>query len=383
MAMIFRAALLSTLATGPAFPAARAQRADTLRLGIADAVAYYLRSSDENKLALLAVDAADAAVTTARATGLPQMRLTGSYQQGLKNARAEMVSNVFGQSYTYQSVLNTSQTVFQGFRIFSATRAAGRVSSAVRFDAGETRARLAVDVQRTYLNALYLAKIAELQERNLALSTARLEQVEQLAAAGRASRYDILRARVDRSNIEPLALQARSDREIALYDVKRMLDPGVVGAIVRATASDTAPEAIRGSVRAAELSLLAKRDGIRVARADFFPQLSVSFNQGYLALPTVNGLPNRLGETSLSFCPQPVAAGTRPCHNNGFFPDRGFNVQMSWPLFDGLRAKGNPEAAAAQAKIAEVVLHQQREQAALDLPRARAEFYPGLPALAA
>ena len=388
MAMIFRAALLSTLATGLAFPAARAQRADTLRLCIADAVAYYLRSSDENKLALLAVDAADAAVTTARATGLPQMRLTGSYQQVLKNARAEMVSNVFGQSYTYQSVLNTSQTVFQGFRIFSATRAAGRASSAARFDAGETRARLAVDVQRTYLNALYLAKIAELQERNLALSTARLEQVEQLAAAGRASRYDILRARVDRSNIEPLALQARSDREIALYDVKRMLDlpmdrpialstsldTGVVAAIVRATASDTAPEAIRGSVRAAELSLLARRDGIRVARADFFPQLSVSFNQGYLALPTVNGLPNRLGETSLSFCPQPVAAGTRPCHNNGFFPDRSFNVQMSWPLFDGLRAKGNLEAATAQAKIAEVVLHQQREQAALDLARARAEF---------
>src|SRR3972149_3354380 len=130
MAMISRAALLSTLATGLAFPAARAQRADTLRLGIADAVAYYLRGPDETNLARPAVVAADAAVTTARATGLPQMRLTGSYQQVLKNARAEMVSNVFGQSYTYQSVLNTSQTVFQGFRIFSATPAARRPARA-------------------------------------------------------------------------------------------------------------------------------------------------------------------------------------------------------------------------------------------------------------
>jgi outer membrane protein TolC len=364
----------------------QAQRVDTVRVGIVDAVAYVLRSSDESKIAMLNVDAADAAATTARATGLPQFRLAGSSQQVLKNARAELVGSVFGQSYTYQSTIVATQTLFQGFRIFSATRAAGRTSSAVRFDAGETRARLAVDIQRTYLNALYLAKIAELQARNLALSTARLEQVEQLAAAGRASRYDVLRARVTRANIEPLALQAQSDREIGLYDVKRLLDlpmdrplaltttldTSTVVAIVRAAAADTAADAIRGIVRSAELSLLARRDGIRVARADFFPQVSATFNFGFLALPTVNGFPDRFGSTSGLFCVPPST--TRVCQNNGFFPDRNFSVTVSWPLFDGLRAKGNLDLASTQARIAEVTLHQQREQAALDLARARAEF---------
>ena len=146
-------------ATCLALPAARAQRADTVRIGIADAVDYVLRSSDENKLALLAVDNANAAVTTARATGLPQLRLNSSYSQVLTNARAEIVGSVFGQSYTYNNTFALSQTLFQGGKIVAATRAADNTRQAVRFDAGETRARLAVDIQRSYLNALYLARL--------------------------------------------------------------------------------------------------------------------------------------------------------------------------------------------------------------------------------
>lgn len=63
-----------------------------------------------------------------------------------------------------------------------------RSFKASEFDAGETRARLAVDMQRSYLNATFFAWIAELQERNLALSTERLQQVEQLVAAPRHGR---------------------------------------------------------------------------------------------------------------------------------------------------------------------------------------------------
>jgi outer membrane protein TolC len=368
-----------------AFPA-QAQSTDTLRIGIADAVDYVLRSSDENKLALLGVNAADAAVTTATATGLPQIRFNGNYSQVLKNARAEIVGSVFGQAYTYQGTFNASQTLFQGGKIFSAARAATRVRSAARFDAGETRARLAVDIQRSYLNALYLAKIAELQERNLALSSARLQQVEQLFAAGRSSRYDVLRSRVDRANIEPLALQARNDRDVALLDVRRLLDlpverplvltttldTAIVRTIVNAAAADSAADGIRGSVRSAELTLQARNDGVRVARADFFPTVSTAFNLGYLALPTKNGLPDRLGSTSAAFCNPPVAG--RVCQNNGFFPDRNFTVTVTWFLFDGLRTKGNLDLAKAQARIAETALHQQREAANLETARARAEF---------
>ena len=65
------------------------------------------------------------------------------------------------------------------------------------------------------MQALFAARVLEIQTQNLALAGERLTQVQQLEAGGRAARYDVLRARVERANLEPLALQAASDRDIA------------------------------------------------------------------------------------------------------------------------------------------------------------------------
>jgi outer membrane protein TolC len=389
--LIFVAAISAALPLG-----ASAQRADTLRLSVEDAVARMLRSSDEARAAWQLVESADAQVMSASAAGLPQLRLTSSYQQVLKNARAEMVSQIFGQKFTYNTTLNTQQAVFQGGRIFSAAQAARSVRGAARMDHAETRARLAVDVQRAYLNASYLARIADLQAQNLALATNRVTQTEQLFAAGRAARFDVLRARVERANLEPLALQAASDRDVAMLEVRRLLDlpvdqpvllttalvPETVRALADRSVADAAPDGQRASVRAAEFTARARRASVRVARADLLPQLNFSFNLGYLALPTVNGFPARMGKVTADACPAGSPAG-RVCQNNGWFPDRNFTFTFSWNVFDGLRAKGNLDLAQAQAKIAEISLAQARENASLEASRARNELARALAAFSA
>lgn len=369
-----------------ALPCVYAQRPDTVRIAVSDAVSHAIQASDEAQLSRLALRSSDAQARAALSSAIPQLNFRGTYNQVLKNARATIVGNVFGQSYTFQGTFTGSQTLFQGGRIFSAARAADHLRDAAEFDAGEVRARLAVDMQRSYLNALYFARLAELQERNLALASERLAQVEQMVAAGRSSRFDLLRARVLRSNIEPLALQARNDRENALLDLKRLLDvpmdrpitlttvldTTVVRALADAAASDAAPDPTRGTVRAAELTLLARKDGARVARAPLMPTVNMTFNYGYLALPTQNGIPDRLGSTSGDFCSPPST--TRVCQNNGFFPDRSVGVVVQWALFDGLLTRSNIQIASVQRSVAETNVHQQREAAALDLARARAEF---------
>jgi len=384
----------AVLAASPAPMAA--QRSDTLRLTIEDAVTRMLRTSDEARAAWQLVESADAQVTSARATGLPQLRLTSSYQQVIKNARAEMVSQLFGQKFTYNTTLNAQQALFQGGRIVSAAQAASSVRGAARLDLAETRARLAVDVQRAYLNASYLAKIAELQAQNLALAASRVAQTEQLFSAGRAARFDVLRSRVERANLEPLALQAASDRDMALLEVRRLLDvpvaqplllttaldPQTVRAIAERAAADAAPDPLRASVRSAEFTARAKHAGIRVARADLLPQVSMAFNFGYLALPALNGFPTVMGRVVESACPPGSAAG-KTCQNNGWFPDRNFTVNFSWNVFDGLRAKGNLDLAQAQAKIADITLNQVREQAALDISRSRNELARAIAAFGA
>jgi outer membrane protein TolC len=366
--------------------AAAQTRTDTLRLSVEDAVTRALRSSDEALLALAQVDVADAQVTVARATGLPQLRLNTTYSRAFKNARATAVGQVFNQPNTYNVNLNLSQAVFQGGRIAAASRAASAVREASRLDAQEVRASVTVDVQRAYLNALVTERVASIQDENLSLATARVTQVQQLQAAGRVARYDLLRARVERANIEPLVIQARNEQELALLELKRVLNipveqPVVLTSTLDADAAttlfaslgDTTGMPERASIRAAELEVRAREQGVRIARADLLPTVSFSFLSGYQAFPPPGmGFPSRFGEASPTFCPEPNA--TRSCQNGGWFEDRSLALTLSWPVFDGFRARANIDLARAQQRLAELQLQQAREAVTIEVARARAEL---------
>lgn len=360
---------------------------DSVRLSIEEAVTRVLRESDEVRLAATQVDVAEAQVTTARAAGLPQLRLAGNYSQVLRNARAEIVGSIFGQNFNYNSNLNLSQTLFQGGRIFAGSRAASDVRRSARYSVADTRAQLSVDVQRAYLNALLQRELEQIQARNIELAVARITLVDQLQSAGRASRYDVLRARVERTNLEPALLQARAAKELADIELRRLLnlpadrpialtsaiDTAALRTVVQAIGADSSADPVRDSERAAQLVLDARGEGVRVARADFLPTVSTFIQSGYTALPSSNGFPTVWGSTSSANCP-PGSPTTRVCQNNGWFADRTFGVQVSWPLFDGLRAKGNVDLAHAQERIARLQLAQEREAVAVERARARAEF---------
>src|SRR4051812_15463675 len=291
-----------------ATPAA-AQRRDTLPLTLQAAVVQAVQNSDEVRISEAQIGVAEAQVLSARATAFPSARLTSTYSHAYVNARAQAVGSVFNQPNTCNTSVNLSQSLFQGGRVMAGRRAADATRQASELDAREVRARVSVDAQRAYLQALYTQQVVALQDTNLALATARLAQIEQLERAGRAARYDVLRARVDRANIEPLLIQARNDRDIALLDLKRLLNipmdrPVLLTSRVDAEALravmpkliDTTGIPDRPTLRSAELSLHSRLESVTIARADYYPSLTVSLASGYQAFPPPGfGFPARLG----------------------------------------------------------------------------------------
>lgn len=372
---------------------------DTIPLSLGEAVTRALQAGDEVRLAQAQVELTRAQVMGARATGLPQLRLSSTYSHQIENARAQAVGSIFGQSNTYNSGANLSQTLFQGGRVVAASRAARRVSEAADLNAEELRRTVTLGVQRAYLAALLADQLVEIQEGNLALATERVAQVEQLEGGGRAARYDVLRARVERANMEPLVIQTRNDRDLALLELKRLLNLPLetplrltttldgatvasVAATVAGASTGTADAAVtvneRGTVRAARLTAEARRFSIRVARADLLPTLTVSATIGYLAFPTggfFQNVPVRFGRLNPVACPE-GSAPDRVCteQNGGWFSDRSVQFAVSWPIFDGLRTKANIESAEAQARMAELQLEQQREAVALEIATARRQL---------
>ena len=370
-------------------PLSRSDRlsTDTLTLSFDTAVLRALRDGEEVRAATTGVDIAESQIGVARATGLPQLRLNSNYSQVVENARATIVGSVFGQAYNYSASAQLSQALFLGGRVLAGSKAASAVRGAARASTAEVRGQVVVDVERAYLNALFTRRLIEIQQRNLQLADQRVAQAQQLETAGRASRYDVLRLKVERANLEPAVVQAENDYAIAVLNLRRLVNVPAERPIALTSeldtlslrrllsTVDTTPGVgdVRASVRAAELTRTAREAGVRVARADLFPSITATLTSGFLALPSSNGLPTRTGIANNSLCP-PGSAPTRICQNNGWFTDRNFGFQVTWPIFDGLRTKSNIENAHALVDQSNIQLALVREQVALEGAAARAEF---------
>ena len=381
--MLFPRPSLATVAffiAAATFPhAAAAQRADTVRLSIEDAVTRAERQADVAQTAALQLDITEAQLNIARASAFPSLRMTSGYTYAPKSARAQVAGRNFSQRNTYTVAATFNQPLFQGGRVFSGIRAAGRLRAAAQQVEADARTTAAIEAQRAYLAVLLNDRLVGIQRANVQLASDRVTQVERLQTGGQAARYDVLRARVERANAEPLALQAESDRTIALLELKVLLHIPLDQPLELTTRIDTtavrtalmtiAPDTIdplvaaesRASVRAADLTAAARRDAIAVARADLLPTVSGFVTGGYAAFPN-SGFPTTFGRLD------------NGVQNGGFFSDLSMGVAIGWNLFDGLRTKANIDLARAQSHLADLQLATERQTAALEIARAQAEL---------
>lgn len=371
----------------PGSGVASAPLVDSVTLSLPDAIGRAIRIGDEARAAAALVEVADAQVTIARAGGLPQLRVQANQSHVYASARAAAVGQIFNQPNTYTTNAVLSQSLFQGGRVFAGARAASQLRSASRLDETEIVAQVALDVQRAYLQALFARRLAEIQDTAFALAGERLAQVQQFEKAGRASRYDVLRAGVERANLQPGVIQARSDVELALVDLRRLINAPSNQPLRLTTRLDTAAvlrwvtdlrgdlrPLNRAAIRSAELVSGARHAGVRVARADLLPTVTISGTIGGQAFP-LSGFPTQAGRIETVDCP-PGSVDGRVCtaQNGGWFRDRSFAVSIGLPIFDGLRAKGAIDLASAQARLADLQLTQTRERVASEAAAARAEL---------
>jgi outer membrane protein TolC len=234
---------------------------------------------------------------------------------------------------------------------------------------------------------LFAGTLAAIQDTAYALAGERLTQVQQFEKAGRASRYDVLRANVERANLQPAVIQARSDVELALVELRRLINAPANQPLKLTTRLDDADvrrwvadlKADRGTprraaVKSAELVADARHAGVTVARADLLPTINFSGTLGGQAFPQ-SGFPTKAGRIDTIECPAGSAEG-RVCtqQNGGWFRDKSFAISVGLPIFDGLRAKGNIDLASAQARLADLQLAQTRERVASEAAAARAEL---------
>ena len=134
-----------------------AQGGDTLDLPLASALRL-AREGEEVGLATRRLDAATAAVGSAKAGGMPTVRLSSTFSHVYENARAQAVGQIFNQPNTYNTNATLSVPLFQGGRTRNATRAAASLRDAATADVVGAE----LDVSLQTLDAYLAAQLAEI-----------------------------------------------------------------------------------------------------------------------------------------------------------------------------------------------------------------------------
>jgi outer membrane protein TolC len=212
----------------------------------------------------------------------------------------------FGRANTYRVNLAFSQNVYTGGRLQAQDARArlGRENAALTLTS--TRAQLALDVAQAYFEAVLSDRLVAIAEATLAQAEGTAEQVRQQREAGRIAEFDLLRAQVARDSQRPEVIRQRNARALAQLRLKQLLElpldaPIVLvsnleepvlpapsarfaDAIAAAEAGGPPPRA-RTAITQAGNDVQQREAGVRIARAQRLPSVSVSSAYGHVAYP--------------------------------------------------------------------------------------------------
>jgi len=297
--------------------------ADVLELTLDDAVALGMERNREIAIARAGVDAADARVGQARSAYFPAISASGSYTR--LDEAPYMDASQFGDMFAplmapfeylveegyldpstleglestggsdkiymgdediYSIGLTATQPLFTGGAILSAHGSARHAAQAEALQAARTTERVTYDVTAAYLGVVRAdAALIAMDDAVLEMESY-LSDLEAMYEAGVLLEADIMRARVQMSEVELSRNSVRHGLEVARAALAFVLglDPGVEVRTVDGLDSVGMPEmgvggwtdlALSGrtDLLAAEEAMYAAEDGVTLARSGYFPSV--------------------------------------------------------------------------------------------------------------
>ncbi|MEW5795422.1 MAG: TolC family protein [Candidatus Zixiibacteriota bacterium] len=318
-----------------------------------------------------AVNVADANVMIARAGAFPEINVGGAYTRNfnipsffvqVENDEGETETLEFqtGFKNSFGANLSIVQSIWQGGKVFTAwsiARDFRKYSLAV-----EERAAAGVlyNSDVLFFSALLQRARLEVLRKSYEAASHSLDVVEKQRDQGVVSEFEVLRARVEKSNLEPQILEAESDLRLAdqrlksflgipLEDTVLLIEEPLSATIeglpspdqLVTTALDKRPE-----MREAEYTRDMRRKAIRIARADYWPSLSAVAGYDWQAQSDQYTLKENVSRA--------FTAGLR----------------LNIPIFQGGRTRGAVTQAIAEHNQALLEVQQTRDDIRLEVEQA-------------
>lgn len=324
---------------------ADAVKGESLEITVDEGLRLAFSKNEILQVARGALDRAGYAVRQARSDGLPQITVGADFDRNfllpssILDTDAGPQRVTFGTKNNLNSNITVRQTLFAGGRIASATSQAKHFRNLTRETLRETRQNIHAEVETAFYDLLLARELVRVSHLALERARRNLKQTQLLRQAGRASRFDLLRAEVQVLQLSPDSIRAHKDFQIADLTFKNTIglqpeqeidpvggfrsesaiDVTVLNALVE-TGITRRPDFLQFQHR-----ISTRRQAIRVRQAGYLPTVDV-LAQGRMQVQTND-----------------LASVTRDDLRRSWFA----GVRLSFPLFDGLETA----SAVAQARI--------------------------------
>ncbi len=241
----------------------------------------------------------------------------------------DYVRIAFGLENTLSYGASLTQPLFLGGAGIAGIRMAGSAKRAMEQNLESTKQKLIYDTANAFYGCLVAREVAKVQEEALAQAQENYEMVEKKYNAGAASKFDLMRAKVNIANTRPDAITARNNYKTALTQLKMILalpmgtEIEVDGSLEYAEDDFTRlslqeyqqmAQQNRPEVAALQEQKEISKRSIAIARSAFLPKMFFQTDYSYLGM-----------KSDLNF-------------NNDDF-SRGFTsaISLQLPLFSGMK----------------------------------------------
>ncbi|SRX55742.1 TolC family protein [Aequorivita sp. CIP111184] len=292
--------LLSLLVLGTANMEAQQIKQLTLE----EAVNLAIQNSDASKIVDTKVANAESQLNVTKNLQYPDVDISGQYRYltgadvklrtqtsdsagGVQTAQPNVNSLLLGQA-------NVSMPIFSGFKLKNTIKAGENQYKAAQFNAKNEKEQIALQTIQNYLNLYKANKTIELIEENMKSAKQRVTDFSNMEENGLLARNDLLKAKLQQSNIEISLEEAKKNERILNYTLAVTLklpentvietidtDFGNVSGLISS-------EIARNDLQALQFQEEAAKDQIKVAKSAYYPSLALV--GGYIALDLNNAL---------------------------------------------------------------------------------------------
>lgn len=285
-------------------------------LSLADAIKLGVQNSKQLRQSEARIASADASLREYKDRRLPNASISGSYLRvskptvnillntgqssgtGTGEQQGTAAPNVKEAMY---ALGNVSYTLFDGFKNSAAIKSAKYLQEAARLDAETDRQQVVQNIISAYSNLYKANSSVALVKENLKQSHQRTVDFENLEKNGLLARNDLLKAKLQESNIQLSLLDAESDLHVANLNMDLMLGlPEETTLMLDTTSFQQMNDAQslsyweqqamdkRSDFKSVDLRQKAAYANIKSAKGGYYPSLSLT--GGYVALNVPNAI---------------------------------------------------------------------------------------------